>query len=59
MASFNRCDSHFRAVHGLFFGGVNTIVKRRVQIFGKKSNKSKGTVIVLLKRFSKGRDELL
>ena len=27
-----------------FFGGVNTIVKRRVHIFGKKS-KSKGTVI--------------
>ena len=47
MASFNRCDSHFRAVHRLFFGGVNTIVKRRVHIFGKKSN-SKGTVIALI-----------
>ena len=29
-----------------FFGGVNTIVKRRVHIFGKKI-KSKGTVIPL------------
>ena len=46
MTSFSGCDAHFRAVHRLFFG-MNTIVERRVHIFGKKSE-SKGTVIALI-----------
>ena len=55
MISFNtgRCDSHFRAVHRLFFGGLNSIVKRRVHLFGKKSE-SKGTVIALTKAVQQG-----
>ena len=58
MASFNRCDSHFRAAHRLFFGGVNTTVERRVHIFGKKS-KSKGTVIALTEAVQKRKGRTL